>query len=98
MRSGIEIGKILLQGLNVLFLLLPIIIAALLLMKKNKLRTIALLYVCLALIRPIYAVSKYPKFEFLIGEPLYTLLFAILGFAILNIWLVNKWPYREAQG
>jgi pilus assembly protein TadC len=98
MRSEIEIGQILFQGLNVLFLLWPLAIAAPLLMRKNKLRTIALSWVCLALIRPIYAVSKYPKLEFIMGEPLYTLLFAVLGFAILNIWLVNKWPYREAKG
>ena len=96
MRSGIEIGQILFQCLNVLFLLWPLVIAAPLLKKKNKLRTIALLWVCLALIRPIYAVSEYPKFEFIIGEPLYTLIFALLGFGVLYTWLVFKWPFREA--
>jgi hypothetical protein len=97
MKSGIGIGQILFQCLNVLFLFWPLIIVAPLLMKRNKLRMSALLWVFLALLRPIYAVSKYPKFEFMIGEPLYTLLFALLGFGVLYIWLVFKWPFREAN-
>jgi surface polysaccharide O-acyltransferase-like enzyme len=98
MSPGIDIGEIIFYALNLIFLAWPVILLAPLRTRRNKLRTIALLWVFLAVIRPIYAVSNVPKFNFIIGEPLYTVLFALIGFAILLIWSGSKWPFRKVEG
>lgn len=98
MNLGISVGEIIFYALNLIFLAWPVILLAPLRMRRNKLRTIALLWVFLAVIRPVYAVSNVPKFEFIIREPQYTVIFALIGFAILLIWSGSKWPFRKVEG
>jgi len=97
MSLGIDIGEIIFYALNLVFLAWPVILLAPLRASRNKLRTSALLWVFLAVIRPIYAVSSVPEFDFIIGEPLYTVLFALTGLAILVIWIIHKWPFRHVE-
>jgi len=98
MNMDVDAGQVVSYILNLVFLAWPLLLLSPLRLERHKLRAVALLWVFLAVIRPVYAVSNVPKFDFIIGEPLYTALFSLTGFVILVLWAVNKWPRRKGEG